>query len=98
MTKTFAQHARRLSFAIYRLVLVAAALLCVALANEPAFAQSGSGLQIDYTGALFGYFRTDGPKPGVKLTTVDNFLKSRTNRPIAIRRCHALSALAAVSS
>jgi hypothetical protein len=47
MTKTFAQHARRLSFAIYRLVLVAAALLCVALANEPAFAQSGSGLQID---------------------------------------------------
>lgn len=81
MTNVFAQRARSLSSAIRRFVLIASALFGVAIANEPVFAQSASNVQIDYTGALFGYFRSDGPTPGVKLTAVKNFLDSRVNRP-----------------
>lgn len=86
MPNTFAQHARSFSSAICRLVLVVAVSLSVALVSEPAFAQSVSNIQVDYTGALFGYFRTDvatpdGTTPDVKLKAVEEFLKSRMNRP-----------------
>jgi hypothetical protein len=80
MTNKFAQHARTLSSAICCLVFLASALLCGALVNQPALAQSASNIQIDYTGALFGYFRIERPTPGVKLTAVEEFLKRRNQR------------------
>jgi hypothetical protein len=54
----------------------------LALVSEAAYGQSASNIQVDYTGALFGYFRNDGPKyPKEKLQAVQEFLQSRTNRP-----------------
>jgi hypothetical protein len=81
MRNTFAQHALIFSPS-YRLVLLATLSIGLALVSEPAYGQSASNIRVDYTGALFGYFRNDGPKyPREKLQAVQEFLQSRTNRP-----------------
>ncbi|MBZ5506021.1 MAG: hypothetical protein LAO78_11090 [Acidobacteriia bacterium] len=62
-------------------MLLATLSICLVLASDPAVGQSASNIQVDYTGALFGYFRNDGPNPKEKLHAVEEFLQSRTNRP-----------------
>lgn len=80
-TNTFAQPGRSLLSVICPLWLVTALLFGALLSAPSALAQTAPNVQIDYTGALFGYFRNDGPTPGVKLKAVEEFLKSRSNRP-----------------
>ena len=69
-----------LGLAVFVAILVCACTPALSQAQPGVLAQSASSVEIDYTGALFGYFRNDGPTPGEKLTVVKNFLMSRVNR------------------